>query len=298
MYKVNHIKHKTEKSNYLEVNNSDFGIYSRIDLNLGGSLQDLTINNEKIITSENMIYEQHFNSAILFPFVNRLHSGIYNFKNKTYKLFKNKDDEGHAIHGLVYNKTFNMLSFAEQDNKLMINLCYEEMEPDEGFPFKYSVFLTYIFQSNALSLKVSVINEDENEFPFAIGWHPYFFNDDLHNSSLVLNRNAKIFFDERFNYKIDDAKNSSLKIVDNEFDDCYILESNEITLETPTYSIKIEFSTDFNYVQVYIPKNRNFIALEPQTGVANNFNNGLGLKTLKPSESFEKEWKITLLNTN
>lgn len=298
MYKVNQIKNQSTNSNYLEVNNNELGIYAKIDLNLGGSLQDLILNSKKLITSDNLSYEQHFNSAILFPFVNRMQSGVYNFQNKTYKLFKNKQDEGHAIHGLVFNKTFNMLSFAEQDNKLMINLCYEEMEPNEGFPFKYSIFLTYTFQSNAVSLNVIVINEDENEFPFAIGWHPYFFNDNLYNSSLILNRNAKIFFDEGFNYKIDDAKNSSLKIVDKEFDDCYILESNEIMLETPTYILKIKFSSDFNYLQVYTPNDRNFIALEPQTGVANNFNNGLGLKTLKPSESFEKEWKINLLNTN
>ena len=298
MYKVNHIKNKSIKSNYLEINNIELGLYAKIDLNCGGSLQDLTLNSKKLITSENMTYETHFNSAILFPFVNRLHRGIYSFQNKTYRLFKNKEDEGHAIHGLVYDKTFKMLSFTEKDTKLQLNHSYNEMEPNEGFPFKYSIFLTYTFQPNALSLNVCVKNEDEITFPFTIGWHPYFFSDDLYNSSFVLNRNSKIYFDAQFNYQIHETKHSSLKIKDDKFDDCYLLDSNEIKFETPTYSLKIENKSDSNYLQIYTPKNRNFIALEPQTGVANNFNNGLGLMTLKPSESFEKEWRIKLLNTN
>lgn len=298
MYQVNHIDDKLLSNNYLEIDNSELGIYAKIDLNCGGSLQELTLSNYKLISSENLSYDKHFNSAILFPYVNRIQNGVYNFQNKAYQLFRNKSEEGHAIHGLVYNKTFTISSVKEEEGKLLVNLTYKETQPEIGFPYKYTLYITYTIQPNSLSLNVNVKNDDENTFPFAIGWHPYFVCDNLYNSTLVLNRNSKINFDAEFNYHIEDVKNTLIKIENNEFDDCYRLMSNETRFETTTYHIKIEFKSAPNYLQVYTPENRNYIALEPQTGVTNNFNNKLGLKLLKPAESFNEEWRINLLNTN
>lgn len=298
MYQVNHIDNKLLKTNYLEINNSELGIYAKIDLNSGGSLQDLTLSNRKLMSSENMFYEKHFNSAILFPYVNRVHNGVYNFQSKTYQLIRNQSEEGHAIHGLVYNKTFSISSIKEEGNKLLINLTYEETQPETGFPYYYTFSLTYTIQPYSVGLNISVNNDDDKTFPFTLGWHPYFICDDLYNSTLVLNRYSKINFDAGFNFDIDEVKNSSIKIENNEFDHCYMLMTNEIRFETTAYHLKIEFKSDTNYLQVYTPENRNYIALEPQTGATNNFNNKLGLKLLKPAESFNEEWIINLLNTN
>ena len=76
-----------------------------------------------------------------------------------------------------------------------------------------------------------------------------------------------------------------------ELDDAYVLDRDTVKLVTPNYSMELSMS-EKGYLQLYTPVDRNSIAIEPMSCIANAFNNGIGLKELGPGRQFN--WEITI----
>ena len=198
MFIINHIQDQTKGINYLELKNSEASSYAKIDLILGGSLQELKLLNKTIISKKNMPpYHQAYMSSILFPFANRIENGSYNFNNKTFKLHKNESGGHNAIHGLVHDKTYQLIEQEISEENASVVISYDETNPHLGFPFKYSISLKYILYKDALELKVEIKNKDQKTFPFSLGWHPYFKTDDLYNSYLKINSTKKLLVNDK-----------------------------------------------------------------------------------------------------
>tara|TARA_R110000787_G_scaffold129264_2_gene241082 strand:- start:8411 stop:9280 length:870 start_codon:yes stop_codon:yes gene_type:complete len=270
---------------------------AKIFLNLGGSLQNLILNKNVIIKGLHPLkYDASYASAILFPFVNRVKEGTYKFMQKEYKLAINLKEENNAIHGLVYNKEFNIVHQEVTEKSATISIEYVENERALGFPFYYTLLLTYTLTNNTLTLKVKVKNMDTHPFPFNIGWHPYFTSSNLYESFLSFKSEQKLTFNEvMIPVKIKDINmDEDMQIKDKKLDDCYILKTNTVGFKTPDYSIKINSSSEKNYIQLYTPKLENTIAIEPTTGVSNSFNNKIGLQILEKEETYNVQWTINL----
>lgn len=294
MFEVQHIKNKS--SNYIEVINGD-AVYAKIDLKLGGSLQELICKGHTIISSKaTLSYQESYASAILFPFANRIENGAYKFDGKDYQLEINKTEENNAIHGLVFDKTFTLVKYDSSITETIIHLRYIEKGEPLGFPFKYKMNLIYVITMDSVELLVDIKNIDEFSFPFTIGWHPYFVSTNLENSYLNLNSSKKILVNQQripTNEKpIELSK--EFKIDQLDLDDCFILNNQYLEFKTPDYKLNFSFSANENYIQLYIPPNRKTIAIEPQTGSANNFNDNRGLKILQPEELFQVNWFIKI----
>ena len=275
--------------------------YAKINLNLGGSLQELTLKSKEIIKNLNTLsYHKSYSSAILFPFTNRIENGKYSFNNIEYNLDLNENNIN-AIHGLVYNKKFKIIN-QECDNKFAaITIEYHEISQTKGFPFNYKLHLNYTLSSNSLNLKAKVFNTDLKPFPFTIGWHPYFYSSDLFNSFLDFSSSKKLVFnDKMIPSEIEEISliDKKFQIKNKKFDDCYIINHKNLNFETPNYSINLNSSSNKNYFQIYTPNELNAIAIEPMTGPSNSFNNNLGLKILNPNETYSIDWKIKLTNNN
>jgi aldose 1-epimerase len=297
VFTIKHIQDSKKNLDYLELKNSDASCYAKIDLNFGGSLQELKLKDQTIISNENVTRFQHaFNSSILFPFVNRIEYGSYTFKGENFNLPINETDRSNALHGLVFDKTFELFSQSIEEKEAKVTLVYNETNPIIGFPFKYSIVLEYILKENALELQVEVINTDQVEFPFNLGWHPYFKTNDLYNSELKINSNKKLLVNDKMipNGEQEIDWNDFLKIKNKTFDDCFVLNSNQIEFKTLEYHLELDFLQNENFLQIYTPDDRKSIAIEPQTAPANSFNSKTGLKILKPNETYFLKWKINL----
>ena len=297
MYVIDHIKDKNILKSQVVLKNSNNTTHAKIFLNLGGSLQNLILNNKVIIKDLYPLkYDASYASAILFPFVNRVKDGTYKFMQKEYKLAINLKEENNAIHGLVYNKEFNIVHQEVTEELATISIEYVQNERSIGFPFYYTLLLTYTLTNNTLTLKVKVKNTDTHPFPFNIGWHPYFMSSNLYESFLSFDSDQKLTFNEvMIPVKIKNIKmEESLQIKDRQFDDCYILNTNTIGFKTPDYSIKINSSSEKNFIQLFTPKLANTIAIEPTTAVSNSFNNKIGLQVLEKDESYNVQWTINL----
>ena len=270
-------------------------IQARFCLGRGGSLDMLMIENTQIITNLSPISPQKtYPSSVLFPFANRIKDGKYNFNNKNYVFDCNEAAANNALHGLVYNKTFNCTAHKLTSEFACLQLRYETEKPDDSFPFLYRIDLHYKLTKNGLSLEITVLNTGDNKFPFTMGWHPYFKTSDLNQSALRFSSTQKLAAD---------ARNITTGVVGCDLtmpyglkgvtlDDAYILQAPVVEFITPEYDLKLTASEAETYLQLYTPPAVHAIAIEPMTGVSNSFNNKIGLKELLPKETFQIYWGI------
>jgi len=297
MYSIIESKKNKNNIDYIEIEDALKTSYAKIYLNLGASLQELILNNHHIIKDlAPLTYDNTYSSSILFPFANRIADGIYEYEGEQYFLNINQKKENNALHGLVFNKTFELVEKKVTQEEATVLLRYEEKGHAQGFPYTYRIDLKYTLTKKSLDLSVSVNNTDTKKFPFTLGWHPYFNSTDLYNSIVRFKSHKQILFDERNisqgfrEFEMSDA----FKIEKKSLDDCYLLDSTKILFETPNYSFELSSSEKDCFLQLYTPPQSNTLAIEPTTGISNSFNNRIGLKTLKPNDSYNINWKLKL----
>lgn len=265
--------------------------------NQGGRIVKLIIDNQEIITEPSSIsYSDSYAAALLCPFPNRVEDGVYNFDNKVYQLNCNQVKEHNALHGLIYNQTFEIVNQFQNHEKLVLDLKYISDGSDEGFPFKYEVYVSYQLKSQSFKCEIKVANIDAHPFPFALGWHPYFLTSEKDESTLQFEAKNQLINNYR-NIPIDVKPRSEAVILkyDQSYDDCFELSNKTVHFRTPEYHLTLELESASNYLQIYTPKNENVIAIEPMTAPANSFNNGLGLQILEAGASHTESWVLNIV---
>ncbi len=293
MYNIN----VNQKLNILEISNSNSKVFAKIHLNAGASIQELTLNGHAVIQDLSPLkYSDTYASSILFPFANRIKDGVYSFNGKTFQLKANQKEENNALHGLVYNKTFEVISKNTTDVSASVVLEYNETQETAGFPYTYSIQLEYILNQNELSLNVNIKNTDSKMFPFTLGWHPYFISDNLQKSALEMDSTKKLNIGDRnITTGLEDTNPVGVfNIEDKQLDNCWVLNNGNVYFNTPKYKLLIKASGNNNFLQAYTPPRLNTIAIEPTTGVSNSFNNKIGLETLAPNDSHTISWKLKI----
>lgn len=297
MITVDHIHTKT--ANIIELSDKTGAYFAKIDLNSGASLQALKIEGKQILANLHPLkYEHSFNAALLFPFANRIDNGVYSYNNKSYQLKCNEINNNNALHGLIYNKKFKLISKKTGVNSTSVNLEYIETVKNAGFPFTYKIQLIYKTTKKSLRLKVRIENTDTLAFPFTLGWHPYFYSSNLMKSNIHFHADKKVIHNKK---KISEGMESynsekKLKLADKNLDDCFHLSAKKIKFKTPKYHLALKTTTKNNYLQIYTPDNANAIAIEPLTGISNSFNNKEGLQVLEPNAAFSTTWKLKIIN--
>jgi aldose 1-epimerase len=302
MYRVNIKEHVNPSLNQIIITNKELNFESIIFPNLGASLQKLSRNRIDIIdgikaTKEELkIYGARYNSSFLFPFPSRIEDGKYSFNGQDYQLDINDTSYNNAIHGLIYNKPFKLKNKLVSNSKAKLKLNYKYKGDFKGFPFPYKLSLIYIFSEENVKVKFNIENTGATEFPFGIGWHPYFKTTDLSNSTLNFNGKSEWILNDRLLplKETNLSLQTPIKIEETELDNCFVTNEPKGILKTGDYAMKMKFSSapPNSFLQVYTPPTRDSIAIEPMTCGGNCFNSKIGLQTLKPKETYN--WKISL----
>ncbi len=270
---------------------------AKICLSRGSALESLMLNNKTLIEDlEPLTYQDTYASSILFPFANRIKDGAYTYNEQKFELDCNETGNNNALHGLVYNKLFSVESSDVSEQGATVVLKYTETQKAKGFPYMYTVVLTYTLRDTDFSLNVTIENNDTQSFPYTLGWHPYFVCDNLAKSSLSFNSSKTYQFDDRMITKGEDLAKVAMpfEIKNQQLDNCYALNDGEIVFDTPGYKMKLTSSAEENYFQMYTPPRANTIALEPVTGISDSFNNKIGLQTLDAGMTADVNWHIEL----
>ena len=249
-----------------------------------------------------------FKSARLSPFTCRVAEGKYCFEGKSYR-FKKKFADGSAIHGLLYNKPFSLISESASESSAFLTLEYHYDQDDEGYPFQYSCQVRYeLFAENLLLIQATVSNLSERRIPIADGWHPYFvLGGKVDDWLMHFNASHMVSFDDNLiptgELKEFDDYKEPRRIGPAFMDNCFVLDSDNALpsceLFNPENKLKISFFPDksYPYLQIYTPEDRKSIAIENMSGAPDCFNNHMGLLLLEPgnSQSFTVYYQLSEL---
>jgi aldose 1-epimerase len=237
-----------------------------------------------------------FKSAKLSPYVCRLNKGQYQWNNNDYQV-KGFFIGNHAIHGLLYNKPFDVISTHADDHQAyaVFSTVYEAS--DDGFPFTYECRVTYALQNDStLSIQTVVANIGEAAFPITDGWHPYFsFGKPIDQIELQFTSSYMMEFDAELiptgNKTPYHEFNAAKPIATTEYDNCFELDTavpeRFCCLKDVEQGVALTIVPDdsYPYLQIYIPPHRTNIAIENLSALPDAFNNKIGLKVVEPGES-------------
>ena len=260
---------------------------------------------------KNQLAEKGFKGCKLSPFVCRLNQSKYIFADKEYVIEKQKSSPNrHAIHGLIYDKSFEVISETANDKEAAVTMKYEYREDDPGYPFNYDCIVIWrLEKNNKLTVITECVNKDEGLIPIQDGWHPYFtLGDTINNLDLEFQSLKMVEFNTELlptKKLIDYTRFTTIeKLGDRFLDNCFVLDSQECqplcVLRNADKKIEIQLLPDesYPYLQVYTPPHRKSIAIENLSGAPDGFNNNIGVTTLEPGQSslFKTCYKIVLLN--
>jgi len=299
---INQVSNPNILLDYIHVFNDN--ISCKVFPNLGASVQELTINSIPVIDGIDIDesgledYKNTFKSSLLFPFPNRVQNGLYIFNQEPYQLNINEKPLKNAIHGLVYDKKFELEKSEAKDTHAALTLSYSSNGNLQGFPFSFKFSVSYFLNAlGELAVRFSAENLGDKAFPFGFGWHPYFTCATIANNSLTFKAKNQFINSER-NIPIEFVSSKFTEpflIKDEFFDDAFTLDASEVQLEDENYTLNLDFENNTDaYLQIYTPPHRKTIAIEPMTCPADSFNNKYGLKILKPKESYSWEMRLTI----
>ena len=252
-----------------------------------------------------------FRSAKLMPFPNRLKGGTYTFKDKQYLLDMNYPEEHNACHGFLYNKEFTVKQISEGRDHASAEFVYHYTAFLPGYPFECKICITCAINAGeGFRCRTRIENLSNTPMPVGDGWHPFFtFGKKVNNLSLRFPAEKKVEVDKHLiptgRSSSFDAFDSLDKIGDITFDTCFKLKPvasrvQTVELYDSEQDIKIQLWQEtgkgkYNYLQVYIPPERDSIAIEPMTCNINAFNNLEGLIVLDEGEEFCADYGVKLI---
>lgn len=267
----------------------------------GGTVQSLEIDGlERLRGDEETEFLENpkFRGRLLFPFNDRIPDAQYKFAGKTQKLSINCEEDGSAIHGLIYDKEMKLVSQTENSLELSVVVSKEQ-----GYPFSLSLNVLYTLSSAGIHLSFGVKNIGNEVAPFALGWHPYLKHTGSCNDWRVqLEGKTYVDVDEgllptgrtpfvagtEFDFR------SSTSIGEKELDLAISKSEDGLTVLSHGVSkLVLKQSEEFPYVQFYIPEERDSIAIEPITAATDSFNRpALGRIDLEPGGIWSADCSI------
>lgn len=300
----------------LELHNVLTGEYATIIHDHGTTINELVLNvngkNISVLQSSNdsktITNKEWFKGAKLSPFPNRIAGGKYSFNGESYKLRTNDSKGNNALHGFVFNKPFELVGHSEGQFECSAEFSYAHNGKDAGFPFPFKINIEYVFSQDGLECETNIVNTGTTPMPLGDGWHPYFkTGTKADRLQLCLPKAKLVELDDNLIptgklLEFKDFEDCLVAIGNREFDTCLALETNGhdttyFELYDPDRDISLSIWQEsgpgkYNYVQLYIPQDRQSIAIEPMTCAPDAFNNNMGLITLQPGEKFNGKYGV------
>ena len=119
-----------------------------------------------------------FRGRVLAPFNDRIAGGVYCWRGRQFRLPGNDPDSADAIHGFLYRRALRRSAISAASNgssETTLELCgaLPGEEEESGYPFLLAASVVYTLQGSEFALTVRLTNLGEEEAPVSMGWHPY-----------------------------------------------------------------------------------------------------------------------------
>jgi aldose 1-epimerase len=139
---------------------------------LGGCLAGLWHGDQPVLRStpgEALTTVRQAGSYPLVPYSNRLAQARLVWNGTSHPLVRNNAAEPHAIHGVGWQRPWEVLEAGPQ----FALLSYEH-RPDAAWPFAFDTSQAFQLRDTELELTLSITNQSTQAAPVGLGWHPYF----------------------------------------------------------------------------------------------------------------------------
>ncbi len=265
---------------------------------LGGCLAGLWLGAEPVLRSsepQDLKAARQSGCFPLVPFSNRIAQARLQWQGTSHPLVRNKGDEPHAIHGVGWQRVWQVLEQTESS----AFLSYEH-RADSGWPFAFDASQMIQLHPNRLTLTLSITNQAHGAAPVGLGWHPYFVK--RAHSQLAFQASG------RWEMGVDKLPTHRTAITGLsadcdtlDVDHCFDGWQGVLTLRDAVMQVRIESS--MSRVVVFTHPTRDTVAIEPVSHVNNAVHlvrdgasdaQALGLAVLLPGESMSATMDITV----
>jgi aldose 1-epimerase len=200
----------------------------------------------------------------LVPYSNRIANAQLHWQNHAYSLTPNFAPEPHSIHGVGWQRAWEVLHYTDQN----ATLRYVHA-PDTHWPFAFEATQTFALTHDTLSMEMSVTNVGTLAAPFGLGWHPYFAKRPHARINFSAARRWEMGVDNLPTLRTPslgiDADCTPLNV-----DHCFDGWSGELHLRDETLHTVVR--SDLKFLVVYTRPDIDAIAVEPVSHVNNAFN--------------------------
>ena len=105
----------------------------------------------------------------LVPFSNRIGHATLQWQGTQHPLVRNNAPEPHAIHGIGWQRTWEVLE--SDDHFVMLS---HEHAGDASWPFAFDVSQTVRVSAGSVEFTLAMTNQSATPAPAGLGWHPFF----------------------------------------------------------------------------------------------------------------------------
>jgi galactose mutarotase-like enzyme len=240
---------------------------------------------------------------LLHPWANRLSTMGYRAAGKEVLLGTltsiSHDDKGLPMHGVPWPRLAWQV-MDEDDSTLNARLDWTTDELLAVFPFPHHVQMKIALRFDTLSVETTLRAHPSSAVPVSFGFQPYFRLPGLRRAEWQVHLPAmsRLLLDERSIPTGEEAPAPAFdaKLGDRAFDDGFaLLDPHALfSIAGNGRRIAVEFVEGYGYAQVFAPRDKDYIAIEPMTAAANALVSGRRLRLVEPGGSFRATFRMNV----
>jgi aldose 1-epimerase len=234
---------------------------------LGGCIAGLWLGTHPVLRSTpvaELTSARQAGSYPLVPFSNRIGQATLQWQGTQLPLVRNNGDEPHAIHGVGWQRPWELL-----DSDETYALLSYEHQPDSNWPFGFDCSQTIRLNETGLELTLALTSHSQQPAPAGLGWHPYF----------VKRPRSRISFSATGRWEMGEDKLPTVRKGSRGIDaDCAFLDVDHCfdgwdgTVHLRDEVMHVRVTSSLTRLVVFTNDTRDFIAIEPVTHVNNAAN--------------------------
>jgi galactose mutarotase-like enzyme len=241
---------------------------------------------------------------LLYPWANRLDSLRYRAAGRDVVLDPSSpllhfDEHGLSMHGVRWGQLAWDLLEVKADS-ILARLDWERPDLLAIFPYPHKLHMAATLEPDSLTLQTTVIASAGSRVPVSFGFHPYVGIPQLPRQEwrIELPVMRRLLLDAR---GIPTGGHEPFGPIDSVLGETNFDDGFAVMDEQPAFSlsgagrrIAVTFLEGFAYAQVFAPKNKDYIALEPMTAPTSALTSGQGLHVVERGAEFRTSFRVSV----
>lgn len=207
------------------------------------------------------------------------------------------DERGLPMHGVPWSQLAWEVTAARPDG-LRARLEWAGVALLAIFPFPHRVELAVTLRPDGLTVETTLVAGPDGPVPVSFGFHPYVALPGLARPQwrLTLPTMRRIALDGR---GIPTGEEEPFDGLDAPLDDQGLDDGFALMEDRASFSLRgagrrisVDLLAGYRYAQVFAPKGKDYIALEPMTASTSALTTGHGLHVVEPGQKFQAAFRI------